>query len=77
MFGYPAIAIENDSDDDNAISVAKWVLVTRNSRFLKLPLLAKDEIPIISPPGLRPWTDDYNNLFRILKPVKLLKQDTD
>jgi hypothetical protein len=69
-FGYPSKSILNGSDDDECISTANWVLITRNSAFLNLPLLAKNEQPVTIPAGLRLWTDDYNNLFQILKPVR-------
>jgi hypothetical protein len=69
-FGYPAISILSGSDDDECISTANWVLITRNSEFLNLPIVAKDEQSVTIPSGLRLWTDDYNNLFQILKPVK-------
>ena len=31
--------------------------------------------PIVIPSRLRLWTDDYNNLFQILRPVRFLKRD--
>ncbi len=75
--GYPSRLISSDDDDDNLISNADWVLVTRNQPFLDLPELHQDLEDITLPSGLRPWTDDYNNLFRILKPVKFLDKDSD
>jgi SAM-dependent methyltransferase len=69
-FGYPAKSILSASDDDECISTANWVLITRNSQFLNLPILTKNEQPVAIPAGLRLWTDDYNNLFQILKPVR-------
>ena len=69
-FGYPSKSILNGSDEDECISTANWVLITRNSAFLNLPLLTKNEQPVTIPAGLRLWTDDYNNLFQILKPVR-------
>jgi hypothetical protein len=71
-FGYPAKLVENQSDEGHCISVSKWMLVTRDSKFLDSPMVQKDELAIPMPAGLRLWTDNYNNLFRILKPVKLL-----
>jgi hypothetical protein len=71
-FGYPAKLVENQSDEEHCISVSKWMLVTRDSKFLDSPMVQKDELAIPMPAGLRLWTDNYNNLFRILKPVKLL-----
>lgn len=69
-FGYPSKSILNGSDQDECISTANWVLISRNSEFLNLPLLTKNEQPVTIPAGLRLWTDDYNNLFQILKPVR-------
>jgi hypothetical protein len=69
-FGYPAKSILSGSDEDECISTANWVLISRNSDFLNLPLLAKNEQSVTIPPRLRLWTDDYNNLFQILKPAK-------
>ena len=71
--GYPAKSIENDSDDDQCIASADWVLVTRNTRFLNSAVVQKNADTIDAVKGLRLWTDDYNNLFQILKPVKLVK----
>jgi len=45
---------------------ADWLLVTKNERFLR-------ETPAAPPPDLGParpsllWTDDYSNLFQLLK----------
>jgi hypothetical protein len=56
-----------DEAEESDFSRTDWVLVTRNRALLarKDIAAAAGEIPDI--PGLRIWTDDYNNLFRILK----------
>jgi hypothetical protein len=56
-----------DEAEESDFSKTDWVLVTRNRALLarKDIAAAAGEIPDI--PGLRIWTDDYNNLFRILK----------
>jgi SAM-dependent methyltransferase len=74
---YPSRLIANQNDDDNLISNADWVLITRNEPFLARPELHEDEETVTIPPGLRPWTDDYNNLFRILKRPKIFDADSD
>ena len=76
-FGYPARLIENEPDEGNLISTADWVLVTRNQQFLGLPIVERGQQPVRIPAGLRPWTDDYNNLFQILKPIKFFDRSTD
>jgi hypothetical protein len=57
------------SDDAETSDLAKtdWVLVTRNSSFIEREEIASVITPINTIPALRVWTDDYNNLFRILK----------
>jgi SAM-dependent methyltransferase len=75
--GYPSRLIASEEDDDNLISNADWVLVTRNEAFLARAELHQDEETVTIPPGLRPWTDDYNNLFRILKRPKIFEADSD
>jgi hypothetical protein len=47
---------------------SRWVLLSRNLEFLTQPAIAERTL---SDPGdyqnFRLWTDDYNNLFQILK----------
>lgn len=71
--GYTARSVKNDADDDQCIAAADWVLVTRNQQFLDSAVIQKNADTIDAVKGLRLWTDDYNNLFQILKPVKLFK----
>jgi SAM-dependent methyltransferase len=57
-----------DTDDDDTVDVfsATWVLVfARNSGFEPEELKSSADIP--SKRTVRLWTDDYSNLFRILK----------
>jgi len=46
---------------------ATWVLVTGNPRFFDKPEFRGAQPKLIAQDGLRTWTDDYSNLFRILK----------
>lgn len=60
--------VENEDDDDRSVLSADWVLVGGvDSPLGREPLCcqASEEIPAI--PGLAPWTDDFSNLYRILK----------
>jgi hypothetical protein len=43
------------------------VLVSRDGALLEREDIARAGEAIPDIPGLRVWTDDYNNLFRILK----------
>jgi hypothetical protein len=71
--GYTAGWVSNDDDRRKLVDASDWVLVTRNNRFLDNLKTSTFVEPIIVPPKLRAWTDDYNNLFQILRPVKFGK----
>ncbi len=74
--GYPARLISNSDDSRKLIDSSDWVLVTRNAHFLS-DLETSVFIDSISVPAhLQLWTDDRNNLFQILRPVKFTKGDS-
>lgn len=56
-----------DEAEETEYSKTDWVLVTRNRALLERHDIASAAEDISDIPGLRVWTDDYNNLFRILK----------
>jgi hypothetical protein len=66
---YATRLIVSEEDPLMLISSADWVLVTRNQRFLNAPETFAGIENIVVPPRLRLWTDDYNNLFEILRPI--------
>jgi hypothetical protein len=75
--GYPARLIINNDNHRKLIDSSDWVLVTRNKPYLDD---LEDSVfieTVTVPPHLRIWTDDYNNLFQILRPVKFTKRDSD
>jgi hypothetical protein len=61
-----AVLITDDPDEAH-LSRTDWVIVTKNTAFLSDPEVVAKRAPITPIPGLTPWTDDFNNLFRILK----------
>lgn len=67
--GYSASWVSNDDDRRKLIDASDWVLVTRNKRFIEELETSTFVETIVVPPKLRLWTDDYNNLFQILRPV--------
>jgi SAM-dependent methyltransferase len=68
--GCEARMIINDDDHRKLIDSSDWVLVTRNWHFLDAIDGTVMTEPISVPPTLRLWSDDFNNLFQILRPVK-------
>jgi SAM-dependent methyltransferase len=67
---YPTRLITNGDDLRKLIDASDWVLVTRNDDFLQDfdATMLQEQITI--PPRVRLWTDDYNNLFQVLRPVR-------
>lgn len=66
-FGLHAALIESQGDEERAYH-ATWMLLTDDPAFLQQPEIASRATP--RPDDLRRvplWTDDYSNLFRILK----------
>ena len=64
--GSQAVDILDDPMDDDEAS-SEWVLVTRNRAFLDNPVVRRASTAIAPIPGLAMWTDQFNNLFKILR----------
>jgi SAM-dependent methyltransferase len=74
---YASRLISSDEDTATMVSPADWVLVTRNQDFLNKPETFAGSENITVPPHLRLWTDDYNNLYEILRPVSYVTHPSD
>ena len=61
------VALIADDAEDSDLARTDWALVTRDQTLLERPEIAQYVGDIESIPGLRVWTDDFNNLFQILK----------
>jgi len=64
--GLSAILI-HDENDNPLLRDTDWVLVSRNSGLLKQEAIQSLSTPIRGIRGLGVWTDDFNNLFEVLK----------
>jgi len=65
--GYEAVLIADRSDENPYASHSDWVIVTRNRDFLADPEVVKKSVAIKPIAGMKIWTDDFSNLFQILK----------
>ena len=54
-------------DEANDVFGSTWVLVTSNTGFFDGPLMRTAAVAVPLPRKMRMWTDDYSNLFQILK----------
>ncbi len=65
--GLHTVLISDDPDETSDFAKTDWVLVSRSAQALAHPRIAGDAEAIGEIPGLRLWTDSFNNLFKILK----------
>ncbi len=65
--GYRAILVHSSEHQNELILNADWVLVTKNEAILQNTSVRTEARPIASRAGMRPWTDQYNNLLQVLK----------
>ena len=65
--GKEARMVSFDGGDIDEESASDWVLVTSRPGFFEQPELKTTAAAIKPIPGLRPWTDDYSNVFKILR----------
>jgi protein-L-isoaspartate O-methyltransferase len=56
-----------DEAQDTVFSKTDWVIVTRDKALVENEAIAQKASAIDAIPGLRLWTDDFNNLYQILK----------
>ncbi|HTU43872.1 MAG TPA: fused MFS/spermidine synthase [Bryobacteraceae bacterium] len=67
QFHKQAWQVDNDSDDPTEVYASTYVLVSNRPSFFDQPFFSGLLTRIDPPPGLRAWTDDYSNLWQILK----------
>jgi hypothetical protein len=65
--GKQAMEINYDGDDDREETASEWVLVTSRKGFFDRDEIKSVATKIQPIPGLREWTDDYSNLYKILR----------
>jgi hypothetical protein len=61
------VAFVHDEPADEALRNTDWVLVARDPEALARDPIRRASSEITPIPGLQAWTDDYNNLFGVLK----------
>jgi hypothetical protein len=68
--GKGALQIDDDGEEYDYLTSSDWVLVTSDpavNMFTDPLFQAGKIVRARTRPSLRPWTDDYSNLFQILK----------
>jgi hypothetical protein len=59
--------LAHDEAEDSDLRRTDWVLVSRDAARLAQPWIAEVAVRAHPIRGLRPWTDDFNDLLRVLK----------
>ena len=66
--GKQAMIFSNPEDDNTEVAArSDWVLVSSRPGFFDQKEIKAAEQKINPIPGLRTWTDDYSNLYKILR----------
>jgi hypothetical protein len=66
-FNKPAILVVNEDDKASGIYRSSWVLIAGHADFFEAPEIKRAATPLPSATHVRLWTDNYSNLFAILK----------
>ena len=67
-FGKTARTVSDDGAEGSYLNSSTWVLETSHPEWFNSDAFAgADMAPTEAKPNFRPWTDDYSNLFQILK----------
>jgi hypothetical protein len=59
--------IEEEDEDENQTFGSDWALISSDDKFFKVSEIDKASEDLPSLPDMKIWTDDYSNLFQILK----------
>src|SRR5258708_7838130 len=61
------LPVENDDDDDAGVYRSDWMLLSASPAAFEGKLLKEAAERIDAVPRVKLWTDDYSDLYRILK----------
>jgi len=65
--GKKAMVVSNEADEEKEIAASDWVLVSSRTGFFEQDEVRGATEQIAPIQGLRMWTDDYSNLYKILR----------
>ena len=65
--GKGAVVVDTEDEEESGEYGSTWILISGDARLFERPAFKEAGRPLSAKDGVRPWTDDYSNLFRILK----------
>jgi hypothetical protein len=67
-FAKIAVDVNDEDEEQDYFSNSDWVLISADAAIFRDPAFKSSSVqPARYRPNLRPWTDDYSNLFQILR----------
>lgn len=66
-FGKEAVLVDTEDEPEKALYGSTWILMADRRGFAGKPALKKVGKPLAARENVNLWTDEYSNLFRILK----------
>lgn len=67
VLGKAALLVETEDSDDGRCFGTTWVLMANRPEIFAREPYQKGGQPLEKAEWMRPWTDDYSNLFRVIK----------
>ncbi len=67
LLGKAALLVETEDSDDGRCFGTTWVLMANRPEIFAREPYQKGGQPLEKAEWMRPWTDDYSNLFRVIK----------
>ncbi|MCS7042087.1 MAG: fused MFS/spermidine synthase [Bryobacteraceae bacterium] len=67
LLGKAALLVETEDSDDGRCFGTTWVLMANRPEVFAREPYQKGAQPLEKAEWMRPWTDDYSNLFRVIK----------
>ncbi|MGR4868862.1 spermidine synthase [Variovorax sp. LARHSF232] len=65
--GLHAVLVHDEAEQSSHLRATDWMLVARRPEVLTRDSIRRASQPVTPIAGLKPWTDDFNNLFQVLK----------
>ncbi len=67
-FGKASVDVDDEDEEEDYFANSDWVLVASDAAIFRDAAFKSSSVePARIRPNLRPWTDDYSNLFQILR----------
>ncbi|MBF8260035.1 MAG: integral membrane protein-like protein [Actinobacteria bacterium] len=66
-FGKEAVIVDTEDEPEKALYGSTWILMADRRGFRARPALKRSGKPLTERKNVHLWTDEYSNLFRILK----------